>query len=120
MVSQGRQFEAIKVYRARTGAGLSEAQAAVTGLTLGEPIADHAARVSQGTSAEADLLDLLRQGQKIQAIKVYRERTGAGLRDAKEAVERLAAQHDIATGRAGCFGVLALGVAIGGMAWNWI
>lgn len=33
--------------------------------------------------------ELLRQGRKIQAIKVYRERTGAGLAEAKDAVERL-------------------------------
>jgi ribosomal protein L7/L12 len=32
---------------------------------------------------------LLREGRKIQAIKAYRDLTGAGLKDAKEAVERL-------------------------------
>jgi ribosomal protein L7/L12 len=37
----------------------------------------------------------LRAGRKIQAIKIYREVTGAGLRDAKEAVEALARQHGL-------------------------
>ncbi|UXY20951.1 ribosomal protein L7/L12 [Streptomyces cynarae] len=32
---------------------------------------------------------LLRDGKNIQAIKVYREITGAGLKEAKEAVERM-------------------------------
>ncbi|MCL6668709.1 MULTISPECIES: ribosomal protein L7/L12 [Streptomyces] len=32
---------------------------------------------------------LVRDGKKIQAIKVYREATGADLREAKEAVDRL-------------------------------
>ena len=32
---------------------------------------------------------LVRDGKKIQAIKVYREATGAGLREAKEAVDKL-------------------------------
>jgi len=32
---------------------------------------------------------LLRDGKKIQAIKAYREATGADLREAKEAVERM-------------------------------
>jgi ribosomal protein L7/L12 len=32
---------------------------------------------------------LLRDGKKIEAIKVYRELTDAGLKDAKEAVERM-------------------------------
>ncbi|MFG2191727.1 ribosomal protein L7/L12 [Streptomyces sp. NPDC048639] len=33
--------------------------------------------------------DLLRKGKKIEAIKAYREITGAGLKEAKDAVERL-------------------------------
>ena len=32
---------------------------------------------------------LMKAGQKIAAIKIYREMTGVGLREAKEAVERL-------------------------------
>ncbi|PKW11120.1 Ribosomal protein L7/L12 C-terminal domain-containing protein [Streptomyces sp. 1222.5] len=32
---------------------------------------------------------LVREGKKIHAIKVYRETTGAGLKEAKEAVDRL-------------------------------
>lgn len=35
------------------------------------------------------ILVLLRGGKKIHAIKLYREVTGAGLREAKEAVEHL-------------------------------
>lgn len=37
----------------------------------------------------AEVTLLVRQGKKIEAIKRYREVTGAGLRDAKEAVERM-------------------------------
>ena len=33
--------------------------------------------------------DLLRQGNKLEAIKVYQKLTGTGLREAKEAVETL-------------------------------
>jgi ribosomal protein L7/L12 len=36
-----------------------------------------------------EVLALVRSGKKIQAIKVYREATGAGLVEAKDAVERL-------------------------------
>lgn len=42
--------------------------------------------------AEPDLPEVhafLRDGKKIQAIKVYREATGAGLKEAKEAVDKL-------------------------------
>ncbi|MFB9684310.1 MULTISPECIES: hypothetical protein [Amycolatopsis] len=38
----------------------------------------------------AEVAELLRQGKKIQAIKAYRERTGADLKEARDAVERLA------------------------------
>lgn len=43
----------------------------------------------------ADVVAHLIQGQKIQAIKLYRERTGAGLKEAKDAVEELARQRGI-------------------------
>ncbi|MFE6620722.1 ribosomal protein L7/L12 [Streptomyces sp. NPDC008086] len=36
-----------------------------------------------------EVLSLVRTDKKIQAIKVYREITGAGLKEAKEAVDRL-------------------------------
>ena len=53
---------------------------------------------------------------KISAIKLYREATGAGLKDAKDAVEELAARHNIvARGGGGCAGLLLLLLAVGGM-----
>ncbi|KUN99692.1 ribosomal protein L7/L12 [Streptomyces caeruleatus] len=36
-----------------------------------------------------EVLSLVRTDKKIQAIKVYREITGAGLKEAKDAVDRL-------------------------------
>ncbi len=38
---------------------------------------------------EREARELLSQGKKIQAIKIWRERTGAGLKEAKQAVEAL-------------------------------
>jgi ribosomal protein L7/L12 len=38
---------------------------------------------------EARLLELIRANQKIEAIKRYREKTGLGLKEAKDAVEDL-------------------------------
>ncbi|WP_415974689.1 hypothetical protein [Rhodococcus sp. 077-4] len=40
-------------------------------------------------SARADIHQLLAANKKIQAIKIFRERTGAGLLDAKNAIESL-------------------------------
>ena len=56
--------------------------------------------------SEEELLALLEQGQKIEAIKLYRERTGAGLKDAKDAVEAIGLKHGLMSKRAGCAAVL--------------
>ncbi|MFG1646993.1 ribosomal protein L7/L12 [Amycolatopsis sp. NPDC049252] len=51
--------------------------------------------VAAAEAAQPQLADLpevrkyLMEGKKIQAIKAYRESTGAGLKDAKDAVERM-------------------------------
>ena len=37
----------------------------------------------------SDVVALVRQGNKIGAIKLYREKTGVGLKEAKEAVDRM-------------------------------
>jgi ribosomal protein L7/L12 len=46
------------------------------------------------TKPELDQVNMLvQQGQKVEAIKLYRETTGADLREAKIAVDRLADQR---------------------------
>src|SRR5690242_12479749 len=50
---------------------------------------------------EERLLGLLRQGQKIEAIKVCRAETNVGLKEAKDFVELLATRHGIPQG-GGC------------------
>jgi len=64
--------------------------------------------------------DLIRRGAKIEAIKVYREATGVGLKEAKDGVEaieaglepRPAGTNDPFAKKSGCFGALALLMAI--------
>ena len=45
---------------------------------------------------------------KIPAIKLYRQETNAGLKDAKDAVEALAQKHGIKSTGTGCAGMLML------------
>src|SRR4051812_6442886 len=47
------------------------------------------AQIDLATIADREAAALVREGSKIQAIRVYRELTGTGLAEAKEAVERL-------------------------------
>ena len=42
---------------------------------------------------DVELLDLIRQGKKVRAIALHRERNGSSLRDARDAVERM--QHEL-------------------------
>jgi large subunit ribosomal protein L7/L12 len=123
LLSQGQIIPAIKLYREQTGVGLAEAKAAVEQIGRGESFSDQEAVGADNQGFAADLekpiLELLVVGKKIAAIKLYRERTGLGLKDAKDAVEALAARHGIVSpARSGCFGVVALLVlVVGWMRW---
>ena len=69
------------------------------------------------------VLTIAAENGKIAAIKHYREATGAGLKDAKDAVESMMRQHKIVanTGTGGgCVGVvLVVGILVGlvGLVW---
>ena len=49
----------------------------------------------QKVAAPPDVLEALRRGDKIGAIKFYREATGAGLAEAKEQVEAIQASENL-------------------------
>lgn len=79
------------------------------GAELGEPTGaasdcerslDVAAELPQvdADDAEEPLVLLLEQGKKLEAIKLYRQRTGTGLAEAKAAIERLQRQAAMDTG----------------------
>lgn len=95
----GQKLHAIKVYRELTGSSLSEAKEALDRLEgvirLGGDLQSEFAllggAVSTGTQGAltAEIGQLLARGKKIQAIKLYRERTGASLDEAKNAVDRV-------------------------------
>jgi len=98
-LAAGDKIGAIKLYREATGLGLAEAKAAVETIESGGRIGfsppASMAPVALGASAAAGFDDriraLLLQGDKLGAIKLYRQETGLGLREAKGAVESVAA-----------------------------
>jgi ribosomal protein L7/L12 len=109
LVRQGQKLEAIKRYRAQTGVGLAEAKAVVEAIERGEkPPPERDARAP--ADVDAELWELLKKGEKIEAIKLYRARTGAGLADAKAAVEAIGRQHGIPMKGNGCASMLLLGL----------
>jgi len=110
---QGRKIDAIKLYRECTGAGLPEAKAAVEQLESGPPSAPGAPGSSG--SALPGVQEAIFRGEKIAAIQLYRQQTGAGLAEAKMAVERIEAESrtkspdkftTTASGK-GCLGMVA-------------
>jgi ribosomal protein L7/L12 len=123
LLGQGQPIAAIKLYRDKTGLGLAAAKDAVERIQRGESPGEYTPATSSvaPTGQDKQLLELLAAGQKIAAIKLYRQQTRLGLKEAKEAVEALAAKHGIATPRSGCLGLLVLGAGlILGFGWaNW-
>jgi ribosomal protein L7/L12 len=106
LLERGQKIEAIKRYRERTGVGLKEAKDAVEAIQRGESVPSGP---QSDRGLEDEVVSLLEQGQKIEAIKRYRERTGVGLKDAKDAVERMAEGRGLVIPQgAGCFGVVLL------------
>lgn len=105
LIDGGRLLDAIKLYRARTGAGLSEAKAAIEALAKGTALPSHQPSLGDGPispDADAEVVELLRQNQKIAAIRLYRTRMQVGLKHAKEAVEAIADEHGLTVDQPGC------------------
>jgi ribosomal protein L7/L12 len=103
----GKKIEAIKRYRERTGADLAEAKEAVEALERNRRTASQ----PPGSTWGQDVVVLLEQGKKIKAIELVREHTGCGLKEAKDAVETIAAERHIVIRGSGCLGVVLLLVA---------
>jgi ribosomal protein L7/L12 len=87
----------------QTGVGLAEAKQAVEAMQAdaGPPSSSDI-----GGDLEAELLRLLGRGDKLEAVKLYKDQKGVSLLEAKRAVESLAASHGLVTQRAGCLGVV--------------
>ena len=94
-VAGGRKIEAIKIYRGATGASLKESKEYVDALALGRTPTPSPRQTAPAGPTEASaetnrrIVEALRDGRKIDAIKIHREATGAVLKESKEYVESL-------------------------------
>lgn len=97
LVRAGRKIEAIRQYREQYAVSLVEAKEAVEAIAEGREPTPRAAAAALPSDEEAIALptpefaaildDLVKSGQKIQAIKLYRARYGFGLKDAKDYID---------------------------------
>lgn len=95
LIREDKMIHAIKEFRETFGVGLKEAKDAVEAMQRGEGLDVSGVNVrvverSPGRESNvAEIQRLIRSGQKIQAIKVFRETFGVGLKEAKDAVEAM-------------------------------
>ena len=114
LVRQDQMIAAIKLYRERTGCGLADAKSAVEALAArwqigqGSPEADGISP----ESLEGQVLVLMSERKKIEAIRLYRQKNRVGLKEAKDAVEALAVKYGVNPKAAGCAGMILLMIAI--------
>ncbi|MBP7866475.1 MAG: hypothetical protein KA419_11035 [Acidobacteria bacterium] len=125
LVGRGRKIEAIKRIRQLYGLGLKEAVTIHDALAAGQPVALPPRLPGEGGAPakpaplppdDPEILALLRQGEKIEAVRRYRERTGLGLKESKEAVEAAEAKLGLArprrSGGVGCLMPAVAGVGV--------
>lgn len=96
-LEQGQKINAIKLYREMTGVGLKEAKEFVDQLEAQLRDGNYQDDSSQppATTNAADMPDVvraLRNSRKIEAVKLYRQHTGLGLKESKDAVDALQRQ----------------------------
>jgi ribosomal protein L7/L12 len=88
LVAENKKIHAIKLYRDTHGGSLQEAKEYVESLE-----SQSAPPPATRAVMEAEILALLRDGNKIEAIKRLREATGLGLKEAKDAIDTIEAAN---------------------------
>ncbi|MBV6397406.1 MAG: 50S ribosomal protein L7/L12 [Anaerolineales bacterium] len=139
LIDANQIIQAIQVYRSATGVSLAEAKQAVDEMRRMEaarPSSD--SRDYDNPVLESKVKSLLAKGKKIEAVKIYREEYGIGLKEAKDAVDQIEAtmprasrgntpyesaigndpfaQEDAGGGRVVLLLIAAVGVAVCGIA----
>lgn len=114
----GKKIEAIKLLREATGMGLAEARDAVEAAERGAPLPPHSSLARQVAPAPvrsgelpADVRAAASAGDRIGAIKLLREHTGLGLKEAKDLLDR--ELPAVGAGKRGCLLPLLFGGLLG-------
>lgn len=90
LIHQKQIIQAIKLYREVTGVGLAEAKEAIEEMASDEfskPASG--ARDLDNPVLESRIKSLLARRRKIDAVKIYRDEYGVGLKEAKDAVDKI-------------------------------
>ena len=88
LVRAGRKIEAVKRYRELHRVDLKKAKEAVEALSDGGSALPPKGVMLRQVN-DSDIEAQIRTGHMLDAIKLYREKTGVGLKEAKDAVEAM-------------------------------
>ncbi len=106
----GRKLNAVKQYKQWTGSSLVAAKNYVESLPVG-PEADSWDKDLDGKQID-EIFDAIQEGSKLKAVKLYKESTGARLKESKVFIERLMHELGIEQ-RKGCAATILLFVIAG-------
>lgn len=87
LLKSGHFIAALKHYRDRNGVGLAEAKAAIDAWRAQAGHHEQAAQAVETAVTDPQIVAAIRKGKIIEAIKLYRAKTGVSLQDAKEAID---------------------------------
>ncbi len=98
LAQAGQKIEAIKLFREHTNLGLNEAKDAVEAMEAGQVTTtittNHFTQKMELTPDVTDqVIQLVQQGRKIEAIKLIREQTNLGLKESKDIADGLEKLH---------------------------
>lgn len=122
-IQAGRKLAAVKLYKDATGLSLLESKTAVEGLA--EQMQKNPSKTTEGKSfaqtpdLHDKILDSIFRGEKLQAVKLYRDNAGVSLREAKEFIEDLTdklqeeAADQFESGNRGCLGLISVACVLG-------
>lgn len=94
LIDKDQKIAAIKYYRDKTGLGLADAKNYIDNMALNREFMniedfDEPKVEIDMESLNRELVNLIKSGKKIEAIKIYREKTGKNLKESKEYIDSL-------------------------------
>ncbi len=108
LLAAGGKIVAIKRYREETGTDLATAKTAVELLETGGSWTGTTRSPDQELISE--IVYQLSRGEKIEAVKLYRDKLRVSLKEAKDAVEAIGEQNGMPNSSGdGCFGIMLIG-----------
>lgn len=100
-LQRGRMMDAIKLLRESNGLGLKDARDAAEHYLRGPTVIERPVGTTPSrfpVKPPSEVVSALQQGSKVEAIRLMRERTGLGVKEASEAVEAYQAQTQLMRG----------------------